>query len=271
MACNYDAPGSAKNPNRTVATLGGVELRRVKHWNWVTCTTTTPGFTKGGTGLTSSFEGQLDYWSKLTQYLSREYGGWSYRSLNWIGHLGGYNGSRTSDSYHLTGEALDIGWLQWNGTDSRPCYGKNELKSTSRNRRYLAVEATLRKNFGFVLNRHIPAHHNHFHVDRGCSVAMHTKWYGHSGWSSRQYRSTAYFIQDCVDAFMSDFNIGNDGKWGNQTESAFNTLKSRMGMHTLSPKTNVTHYQIFLTYIAMHGFANKSAGHYRYSTGGGPQ
>ncbi|MDE0268605.1 MAG: hypothetical protein OXI96_06170 [Acidimicrobiaceae bacterium] len=114
-------------------------------------------------------------------YFARVYGD-NYGRLKVIGQGGTIRNRTGSDSFHYHGKAIDIWWLGWENqqqggtvvhTASRPCNGAGEVSSSlTAHRRLVAVEAGLRKWFGYVLNRNIAGHHNHFHVDNGCLVAL---------------------------------------------------------------------------------------------------
>lgn len=178
---------------------------------------------------------------------------------------------RVRGSYHYVGKALDIYWIEWNGADSaiaaRPCNGASEALDAASRRRLVAVEAGLRKWFGYVLNRNIDDHQHHFHVDNGCpEIALRlkkdsTRW---------QHTSCHFFIQDCIAAF-TDVTVNYDGSWdpktpnGHATREGYRTLLSDLGMERLDPRANCNEYILFLDYIMMHGFANARAGEYRWA------
>lgn len=259
MACSYSTPCSFSNPNNPVPVVFGYTMKAPNHWNWYTCSASNPSWVNAAPNCSPTLESKLIAWAGNMNHYAYYYGP-GMGHVSWIGHLGAYTPGKPNCSYHRTGDAIDLAWIQWqNPYSSRPCNGPGEAQSTHRHRRLLAVEAGLRKQFGYVLNRQIPQHHNHFHVDSGCSVAMHTSWSS----TARQYSSTAYFIQNCVNRFTG-LNIAEDGDWGTNTENGFNHLKALMGMASLNPKGVVSHYMLFLDYLMMHGFANKPAGHFRW-------
>ena len=123
----------------------------------------------------------------------------------------------------------------------------------------MAVEAGLRKWFGYVLNREIDNHADHFHVDNGCPVALRVR----SGSNSRKHTSCHYFLQDCINAF-TDETVEYDGAWGDESKRGYRRLLSDLGMECLDPVHYINHYLIFLDFIMMHGFGNVSAGAYRW-------
>ena len=115
-------------------------------------------------------------------------------------------------------------------TAARPCYGKEEVASgRTAYRRLLAVEAGLRKYFGYVLNRKIDGHYN-MRVDNGgvdddggfrCPPALRLKDDVGTGW---RYKQCHYFMQDCIVAFLDEHDEAYpdgdvdatyvDGVWG---------------------------------------------------------
>ncbi|MDE0268596.1 MAG: hypothetical protein OXI96_06125 [Acidimicrobiaceae bacterium] len=215
--------------------------------------------------LDQSMKQPLDSFVTNLSYFTRVFGNTDYGELNWIGHLGGPPGGLPRNTYHNVGKALDISWLHWEGGNvSRPYHAAAEVKDTNgwkhtTHRRLVAVEAGLRKWFGYVLNRGISNHDNHFHVDNGCPAALRLK----SSSSSRTHTSCHFFMQDCIYAF-TDEKIEYNGNWDDSSKRACKTLLSDLGMECLNPAKYVSHYMLFLDYIMMHGFADAPAGTYRW-------
>ena len=185
-------------------------------------------------------------------WFSREVGDSGYGNVAWIGHVGGGPGDRRN-TYHNTGHALDIVRIQWvGGNASQPRDGTSEVHDDqgrwlqTTHRRMVAVEAALRKHFGYVLNRYIgdPAkeegewgeegpnskHQNHFHVDNGCERALRIDRTSldNPAQGHRSVRSCHYFVQDCINAF-TDLEVEYDGRWGRATEHGYLTLISDLG------------------------------------------
>ncbi|MCY3950720.1 MAG: hypothetical protein OXF61_16190 [Acidimicrobiaceae bacterium] len=226
-----------------------------------------------------------------------------YGTIDWIGHLGTFRdiNRNTLDSFHWARAAIDITHVHWTGgTIARHWKdAKLEIHDADDNwrraehRRLLAIEAGLRKWFGYVLSRGIKNHHNHFHVDVGmvpgqlandeqqkehvCGPAL--RLFRHdtatskskptkSQLATRKYTSCAYFVADCVNAF-TDIEVPYDGYFDETDDgdaSAFEYLLSELGMECLDPIRYLSHYQLFLNFIIMHGLADKSAGHFRFET-----
>lgn len=171
-----------------------VDFRGAVLWDWTLCNVRNPGdgtddydlsikdFTalhpkKGkhesvftGKGISrchTSMKDPLDSFVLNTNYFSSLYSG--YGPMDVIGHMGGLRDKQgcpagsSKLSYHCDGRALDICWVQWKkrGSESRyvsslPCDAEDEANySTTHHRRLVAVEAGLRKWFGYVLNRYI--------------------------------------------------------------------------------------------------------------------
>ncbi|MCP3974250.1 MAG: hypothetical protein GY720_07140 [bacterium] len=198
------------------------------------------------------------------EYFANIFG--SLGTVNWVGQGGSFVDHRTTPSYHRTGEAIDLKFIKWpNAKNTKACNGPYDTSPSKpkRHRRYLAVEASLRKYFGYVLNTYIPDHDNHFHVDNGCPAGLAINW----GSSLRQYKSVAYFIQDCCIMF-NNASITLDGIWGSQTDNAFDDLLDVLNLDCTDPKNSLSDYRLFLDYVQMHGFKNKLAGYYTYSCGG---
>ena len=198
-----------------------------------------------------------------------------YGTLQTIGHWGGQRPENLcGTSYHCEAKAIDIYWLEWSGgVVCRPCNGAGEAgppeaAPTAAYRRLIAVEAGLRRCFGYVLARDISGHDNHFHADNGCPIALRLK----SGVTERDRASTScnYFIRDCVRAFV-DYGDDEQGAkpgyewdWDDKAKAGYRRLLSDFGMSGLDPVRYVNHYMIFLDFVMMHGFANRSAGDYRW-------
>ena len=196
--------------------------------------------------------GKLDKWMGNVTHFADIYGG---LTPSWIGHMGTYRAFSGNPSWHYRARAWDISSLTWtNGTTLDMCNGAHASSSLATRRRYLAVEALLRRHFRTVLNGYYNAdHENHFHVDNGCQVEPLRK----------TLRSHTLFIQLIANNFMFR-SINVDGTWGTTVEAAYQDMKDVMGLGCLHPRSNLAHYTIFLNYIARHGFSNHSLGVYKY-------
>ena len=191
----------------------------------------------------------LDAWAVNFEYFARVFG--DYGRIERIGHLGSFRNTDGDPSWHYCAKALDINWIQWeSGQACRPCNGDYDAMNATNRRRLIGVEASLRKYFGAVLNRGIDDHNNHFHVDIGSSV----------GFNPNGSDSARLFIRDCIEAFTStDISYGL-AAWGTADDSALAALLSSLGMGCMNIRTNITEYRIFLDFIMMHAFADRSIG-----------
>lgn len=208
-----------------------VRFRRAVEWAWSVCdiadNITMDNFvgddgkkvfsTPGAFEAHLCLQDPLDDFVTNMNWFSSRYGD-NYGHIEAIGILGAQRdrGPCTpAKSLHCMGKALDIGWITWSGNvHSRPCNGPEEVNNTTSLRRLVAVEAGLRKRFGFVLNRHIgnidpnkgaitegpkSPHRNHFHVEAGCGTGLRvdrTKLGAPIQPAARHQRSSHYFIQD---------------------------------------------------------------------------
>lgn len=295
VKCSYNPPAQLNYPAYTFKspTLGSgtvsVTLRAVISYNWREWTD------RNRINLDASLEPLLNSFVNNMSYFSRVFGDEGYGDISWIGDLGGPPGGKPRRTYHNVGRALDIAWIQWvGGHTSKPQVAESEVFDSNRlwkpttHRRLVAVEAGLRKWFGYVLNRYIgrpeldaslpraegpkSEHHNHFHADNACHVALRVvrssldtqkKPTTAANAQPRWIRSCNYFVQDCINAF-TDERVSYDGQWDGETDHGYETLLSDLGMECLNPVQYVNHYMLFLDYIMMHGFANKPAGYFRW-------
>ena len=252
--------------------------------NWKTCdldSSIGEAKTPDGTAIFAQSDGTLtvhqemraplDAFANTVNYFSSQCGGTGYGTLETIGHGGGQRserGCKSGNSFHCEANAIDVFWLEWSGgVVSRPCNGAAEAaSSTAAHRRLVAVEAGLRKSFGYVLARSISKHHNHFHADNGCPIALRLKSDTSAEGSAKGiYTSCHYFVQDCVRALATGYGqLAYDGVWGSVSETGFAQLLSDFGMGGFDPVSHVNEYTVFLDFVMMHGFANRPAGTFRW-------
>ena len=216
----------------------------------------------------------LTAFANTVNYFSSQCGS-GYGTLQTIGHWGGQRPIEyCGTSYHCEAKAVDIYWLEWSGgIVCRPCNGageagRTEAAPTAAYRRLIAVEAGLRRCFGYVLARDISGHYNHFHADNGCHIGLRLK--SNIKKESWTFTSCHYFIRDCVRAFVDydeddqSAKPGYEWYWDDTAKAGYLRLLSDFGMSELDPVRNVNHYMIFLDFVMMHGFANRPAGEYRW-------
>ena len=292
----YDPPGTYIS--RAGLKSLNVRFRRAVRWDWNVCdiseATTMDNFIDndgkpvfsppGAFHADHCLQGPLDDFVTNTNWFSSKYG-INYGQMETIGILGAQRDRAPctpANSLHCMGKALDIAWITWNGgVHSRPCNGPDEANDLTSLRRLVAIEAGLRKRFGFVLNRYIgnidpekgsvtegakSPHRNHFHIEVGCGLGLRvdrTRLDDPVLSANRHKRSSHCFLQDCIRAF-TDVQPDYDAYWGRQAELGYRTLLSDLGMELLDPIGTLSHFQLFLSYVMMHGFANRRAGAYRW-------
>ena len=248
----------ARNPNNEFSELGGTVLfyisGRICDAGFPNSTRIN-GMTPTAINAYCELESKLREWIGDLSYYAHRYGG--YGRITRIGNYGSYPAGSVRESFHNTGEALDIAWIQWStGQSCRPCNGDLEVDDPTNRRRLVAVEASLRRRFGTVLNRGIDNHHDHFHVDTGCPVGFRYR-------SSKNHR---LFARDCIEAF-TEASIGYDiTSWTEADGEALSNLLDLMGMDCFDIERNASEYLAFLAYIMMHGFRNAGAGTYKYGS-----
>lgn len=123
---------------------------------------------------------------------------------------------------HGAGTAMDLSIVRWHdGRVSDMFNGHHASSSRTLRRRYLAVEASLRVYFRFVLDgNYDAAHRNHFHADFG--GLPHRRLLTSS-------RADTVFLQAVCNNFTGTA-LAIDGVWGPRTSGAVGTLKSRLGV-----------------------------------------
>lgn len=147
---------------------------------------------------------------------------------------------------HGAGTAMDLDLVRWNGgRQSSPLDGHHASSDRTLRRRYLAVEATCRRRFRYVLDGwYNAAHRDHIHADFGGLPTVCVK----------SSSSDTKFVQAMCNNFMGS-GLAVDGVWGPKTQSAFTTAKSRLSIEG-DPHSNLTAWRNMLARIARHGFSN---------------
>lgn len=247
MVCSptptYESRSLASTELRS--TIGGYPIKYDGDCDGVTSSAAFPFHT--------SIVGKLDVWATGTNYYASNYAG---LNLDWIGHLGTYRDFSGTPSWHYHARAWDISKIQFtSGASVDICHGAHASAERTKRRKYLAVEALLRRHFRTVLNGYYnAAHETHFHVDNGCQLEP----------MNDTLTSHTLFMQLVANDLMNK-SLVVDGVWGPATQAAFWEMKTVLNMECLAPKNNVSHYITLLNYIAMHGFSNHSLGVYKYS------
>jgi hypothetical protein len=149
---------------------------------------------------------------------------------------------------HGDGTAMDLDHVRWsNGTTSSPLDRAHASGTQAIRRRYLAVDASCRRRFRYVLDGwYNAAHGDHIHADFGDLPPRCVK--GSS--------SDCKFVQAMCNNFIGS-NLVVDGDWGSLTQSAFNTAKSRLGI-TGDPHTTSSVWMSMMWAVALKGFANQA-------------
>lgn len=191
---------------------------------------------------TQAFYDQLVPWIRDLRTLSAEAG---YGNVSHLVSAGFYV---NKPGEHGTGTAMDLDLVGWTGGQvSAPLDRDHASGSAAVRRRYLAVDAVCRRRFRFVLDGWFnAAHGDHIHSDFGGLPTVCVK--GAS--------SDAKFVQAMCNEFMGS-GLAVDGIWGTNTQSAFNSAKSKLGI-TGDPHTNSTVWTSLLHGVAQDGFAGRA-------------
>ena len=133
-----------------------------------------------------SFEQKLDAFSfELQRLTPRVYG-----RVLYVATAGAYV---NRPGAHGLGRAFDLDVVRWRNRTSAPYWGHHRSPSGADRRRYLAVDALLRRRFKYVLDGWFnTAHTNHIHVDDlGGALVL-----------SKRFRSDTVFVQAVCNNFL---------------------------------------------------------------------
>ena len=258
-------------PTNRFRSLGGVEVRTYDFGgrpNLICAPDSYLRSTGRGASIDAVFESRLDEWVENFTHMVDMFGQDTTGALQWIGSHGTERFGGTGRSYHYGSQAIDISWMQFELAATQFCASNpgggrsgSGINTQEEVRRYLAIEASLRKYFGWVLGFRVPNHQDHIHVDGAggnCLGGFHADFRG----TSQRSTSVTYFLQNVIDAF-SDLTIDIDGVFGEQTDSQWQRLLVQMNLGSLQPRTNLAHYRLFLDLITAHGLANRPAGFFQ--------
>lgn len=189
---------------------------------------------------TQSFYDRLVVWIRDLRSQSEAYG-----SVSYLVSAGFYVNKA---GQHGAGTAMDLDHVRWsNGTTSSPLDQAHASGTQSVRRRYLAVDASCRRRFRYVLDGwYNSAHADHIHADFGDLPPRCVK----------AASSDCKFVQAMCNNFIGS-NLVVDGDWGPLTQSAFDTAKSRLGV-TGDPHTTSSVWMSMMWAVATHGFANQA-------------
>jgi hypothetical protein len=149
---------------------------------------------------------------------------------------------------HGAGTAMDLDVVRWaGGRQVSPLDGHHAAGNRTLRRRYVAVDATCRRRFRYVLDGwYNAAHRDHIHADFGGLPTLCQK--GSS--------SDAKFVQGMCNNFMGS-GLAVDGVWGPATQGAFDKAKNRLGI-TGNPHQNLDSWRNMLARVARHGFRDQA-------------
>lgn len=189
---------------------------------------------------TDAFYNALVAWVRDLRSLSSSYG-----SISYIVSAGFYVDKA---GQHGAGTAMDLDHVRWsNGNVTSPLDQHHASGTAALRKRYLATEAVCRRRFRYVLDGWYNAdHRDHIHSDFGGMPVRVLK----------DSEADTKFVQGTCNNFRAS-GLAIDGIWGPNTQSAFNGLKSALGV-TGDPHTSTSVWQGMLSKIATKGFANQN-------------
>jgi hypothetical protein len=169
---------------------------------------------------------------------------------DWIGTAGA---GFCKSGYHGQARALDITQVRY--TDGTYIDTNYSWRGGTRDRRwYVGLAAQCRAFVGTVLTAWYNAdHQNHIHIDNGSPfVPVQPGW-----------RSDTVLIQAVCNTLVGE-TLTIDGAWGPRTETAYNRLRTLMGVCG-NPKTNAGDASVFFSLIGETGLNGRYAGIYQGS------
>lgn len=189
---------------------------------------------------TDAFYSALVAWIRDLRSLSSSYG-----SISYVVSAGFYVDKA---GQHGAGTAMDLDHVRWsNGNVTSPLDQHHASGTAALRKRYLATEAVCRRRFRYVLDGWYNAdHRDHIHADFGGMPVRVLK----------DSEADTKFVQGTCNNFRGS-GLVIDGIWGPNTQSAFNGLKSALGV-TGDPHTSTSVWQGMLSKIATKGFANQN-------------
>ncbi|MGW6932449.1 extensin family protein [Lentzea sp. NPDC054927] len=189
---------------------------------------------------TDAFYNALVAWIRDLRSLSSSYG-----SISYVVSAGFYV---DKPGQHGAGTAMDLDHVRWsNGNVTSPLDQHHASGTAALRKRYLATEAVCRRRFRYVLDGWYNAdHRDHIHSDFGGMPVRVLK----------DSEADTKFVQGTCNNFRAS-GLAIDGIWGPATQSAFNGLKSALGV-TGDPHTSTSVWQGMLSKIATKGFANQN-------------
>jgi hypothetical protein len=209
------------------------------------------GFVQPGDALCQEvFRQTCRDWANDIEAESKAHGNKDYDTMEWIGHIGFWVDRQ--NSCHCAGLAADISKIQWNGTACSPCNGHHEGTQTQI-RRYLAVDASLRKYFKWTLDGwYNDAHADHFHASSHYETPLIVL-------SKESMSDTAFVQAVCIN--FNDADLVISGNWGGLTDAAFEDINAAWDYDVTKCDPFLSHnaYNDWLHRVMAAGFANKEA------------
>lgn len=188
---------------------------------------------------TQDFLDTLVVWIRELRSIAQEAG---YGNVQYLVSAGFYV---NKEGQHGAGTAMDLDVVQWDsGQVSSPLDGDHTSSDDAVARRYLGVEATLRRQFCYVLDGWYPNHHDHFHADFASMPPL----------LSTSGESATNFVQATCNRFQGS-GLDIDGIWGPNTQREYERMLGTLGV-TGDPTADIEVYRDLLHKIAVHGFAN---------------
>lgn len=209
---------------------------------------------------TRTYEYDSNFWNTCGSWLT---------TLNFYAVADGNHGGVTAEGcigvtvcpnafpFHPAGRAFDLTKIYFSSGNHVDMEKHHKgTSSTSKQRRYLAIVAMTRRYFSSTLTAYLPngaAHETHIHFDNWNAV----------GSINKGKASDTSLVQTTCN-LINGASLLVDGNWGSSTNAAYLNLLNNLGMSCYSPTTNSYHSLLFLTIVARHGFANRSAGWFQY-------
>src|SRR5690606_33476018 len=164
-----------------------------------------------------------------------------YGQVQWLGHAGFYT---CKTGMHGVGRAMDMNHVAWPSREIDIFSHAHANPSIAVRRRYLAIDASCRRYFKYVINGWRDSlHRNHIHADDTFAPGFSTG-----------SETDVFFLQGVL-VNLNGSAIAIDGAWGPATSAAYNNMKAKLGMGTDIWASSAA-YMNFLTTVAVHGLTN---------------
>ena len=199
---------------------------------------------------TSAFYDSLTAWVHSLKWMSGEFGGDRYGELR---HLVSAGFFVNKPGEHGLGQAMDLDVVQWERRDCSPYEQDHEAGSRERRRLYLAVDASCRRFFRYVIDGfYDAAHQDHLHADFGGLPLV----------LQRGSSSDTNFVQAVCNEFL-DAGLEVDGSWNAATEEAWQRSRELLQMRK-DPTEDPEAWRNWLYRLAAHGLADEDLGSFTW-------